>query len=61
MASTYCLCVDNLFLICTEEVRRTTGITEGGRMPLAESLTEQDIGLAIEVHRHADPGFLESV
>jgi GxxExxY protein len=30
-------------------------------MLLAESLTEQVIGLAIEVHRHTGPGLLESV
>lgn len=30
-------------------------------MPLAEGLTEQGIGLAIAVHRHAGPGMLESV
>ena len=36
-------------LIRTEEARRTTGNTES-RMLLAESLTEQVIGLAIEVH-----------
>lgn len=30
-------------------------------MLLAESLTERVIGLAIEVHRHTGPGFLESV
>jgi GxxExxY protein len=30
-------------------------------MLLAEQLTEQVIGLAIEVHRHTGPGLLESV
>jgi GxxExxY protein len=30
-------------------------------MLLAEKLTEQVIGLAIEVHRHTGPGLLESV
>ncbi len=30
-------------------------------MLLAESLTQQIIGLAIEVHRHTGPGLLESV
>lgn len=30
-------------------------------MLVAESLTEQVIGLAIEVHRHTGPGLLESV
>jgi len=30
-------------------------------MLLAEPLTEQVIGLAIEVHRHTGPGLLESV
>ena len=30
-------------------------------MLLAEALTEQIIGLAIEVHRHTGPGLLESI
>jgi hypothetical protein len=30
-------------------------------MRLAVELTEQVIGLAIEVHRHTGPGLLESV
>jgi GxxExxY protein len=30
-------------------------------MLLAENLTKRVIGLAIEVHRHTDPGLLESV
>ena len=30
-------------------------------MPVAESLTDRVIELAIEAHRHADPGLLESV
>jgi GxxExxY protein len=53
-------CVNNLFLIRTEEERRTTGNTES-RMLLAESLTEQVIGLAIEMHRNTGPGLLEAV
>jgi GxxExxY protein len=53
--------VNDLFLIRTEDGRRTTGITEGYSMLLAESLTEHVIGLAIEVHRHTGPGLLESV
>lgn len=53
--------VNDLFLFRTEEVQRTTGTTEKGRMLLAEALTEQVIGLAIEVHRHTGPGLLESV
>ena len=46
-------CVNALFLIRTEEARRTTGITERCRMLLAGELTEQVIGLAIEVRRYA--------
>jgi hypothetical protein len=49
-------CVDDLFLIRTEE-ERTTVNTESG-MFLAASLTEQVIGLAIEVHRNTGPGRL---
>jgi hypothetical protein len=45
-------CGNNSFLIRTEEVRRTTGITEGCRMLLAGALTEPIIDPAIEVHRH---------
>ena len=53
-------CVNNLFLIRTEEARRTTGNTES-RVLLAEPLTEQVIGLAIKVPRNAGPGLLEAV
>ena len=53
-------CVNDLFLIRTEEGRRATENTES-RMLLAESLTEQVIGLAIEVHRNTIPGLLEAI
>ena len=53
-------CASDLFFIRTEQARRTTGNTES-RTLLAESLTEQVIGLAIEVHRNTGPGLLEAV
>jgi GxxExxY protein len=53
-------CVNDLFLIRTEEERRTTENTESP-MLLAKSLIDQVIGLAIEVHRNTGPGLLEAV
>jgi len=47
-------------LVAMEEARRAIGNTES-HMLLAESLTEQVIGLAIEVHRNTGPGLLEAV
>ena len=44
-------------MIRAEEARRNTEY----RTLLAESLTEQVIGLAIEVHRNTGPGLLEAV
>ena len=46
------------FSFITEERRRATGVVP---VLMAGELTEQVIGLAIEVHRQTGPGLLESV